>query len=204
GRRAGPRQTRRGVGPTARGSTAPSEPPPPPAARGRRRPRPPRRHGSRRRRPDPAAGSWRAVRGGFRAGGGRWRSEAAHRARRGSPPPSKAPGRGARRGRLWLTIQGFMSDKKPPTDGDSRPYNGQMELVYSESRQRAEASELSDRELALAARGGNMTAFETLVVRKTPAVVSLARRVLGNAEDARDVAQMVFVRVWEQIGRYDD
>jgi RNA polymerase sigma-70 factor (ECF subfamily) len=97
-----------------------------------------------------------------------------------------------------------MSGKKPPTDGDSRPYNDQMELVYSQSRQRAEAAELSDRELAVAARGGDMPAFETLVVRKTPAVVSLARRILGDAEDARDVAQMVFVRVWEQIGRYDD
>jgi RNA polymerase sigma-70 factor (ECF subfamily) len=79
-----------------------------------------------------------------------------------------------------------------------------MELVYSQTRQRAEAPELSDRELAVAARDGDMVAFEALVVRKTPPVVSLARRVLGDAEDARDVAQMVFVRVWEQIRRYDD
>ncbi len=97
-----------------------------------------------------------------------------------------------------------MSPKNPPTEDDPAPYNGQMELVYSQARQRAEAAELSDRELAIAARDGDMVAFEALVVRKTPPVVSLARRVLGDAEDARDVAQMVFVRVWEQIGRYDD
>lgn len=97
-----------------------------------------------------------------------------------------------------------MPPKNPSTEVDPAPYNRQMELVYSQARQRAEAAELSDRELAIAARGGDMVAFEALVLRKTPAVVSLARRVLGDAEDARDVAQMVFVRVWEQISRYDD
>lgn len=79
-----------------------------------------------------------------------------------------------------------------------------MELVYSESRHRVEVGQLPDRELAIAARGGDMAAFEILVTRKTPAVVSVARRVLGNAEDARDVAQMVFVRVWEELHRYDE
>jgi RNA polymerase sigma-70 factor (ECF subfamily) len=79
-----------------------------------------------------------------------------------------------------------------------------MELVYSESRRRVEVEALPDRELAVAARGGDLAAFETLVIRKTPVVVSVARRVLGDAEDARDVAQMVFVRVWEEIHRYDE
>jgi RNA polymerase sigma-70 factor (ECF subfamily) len=49
-----------------------------------------------------------------------------------------------------------------------------------------------------------MLAFEALVLRKTPAVVSVARRIVGNAEDARDVAQMAFLRVWEQLSRYDE
>jgi RNA polymerase sigma-70 factor, ECF subfamily len=79
-----------------------------------------------------------------------------------------------------------------------------MELVYSESRHLTEIGQLPDRDLAVAARGGDMAAFETLVVRKTPVVVSVARRVLGDAEDARDVAQMVFVRVWEELHRYDE
>ena len=34
---------------------------------------------------------------------------------------------------------------------------------------------------------------------RRPAVVSVARRIVGNAEDARDVAQMAFLRVWEQL-----
>lgn len=79
-----------------------------------------------------------------------------------------------------------------------------MELVYSESQERRDAVELSDSELALRARGGDMVSFEALVVRKTPAVVSVARRIVGDGEDARDVAQLVFLRVWEQIARYDE
>ncbi len=79
-----------------------------------------------------------------------------------------------------------------------------MELVYSQSRERLEAVELPDRELAIRARGGDMVSFETLVTRKTPAVVSLARRIVGNVEDARDVAQMVFLRVWNELHRYDE
>ena len=78
-----------------------------------------------------------------------------------------------------------------------------MELVYSQQRERREVAELPDRELAVRAREGEMVCFEILVTRKTPAVVSLARRIVGNSEDARDVAQMVFLRVWNEIHRYD-
>src|SRR6185295_16140525 len=79
-----------------------------------------------------------------------------------------------------------------------------MELVYSQQRERREVAELPDRELAVRAREGDMVCFETLVTRKTPAVVSLARRIVGSAEDARDVAQLVFLRVWNEIHRYDE
>jgi len=79
-----------------------------------------------------------------------------------------------------------------------------MELVYSQGRRERQTQELSDRELAIAARAGDGLAFEALVARKTPGVLSLARRILSDAEDARDVAQMVFLRVWEQLGRYDE
>jgi RNA polymerase sigma-70 factor (ECF subfamily) len=97
-----------------------------------------------------------------------------------------------------------MSEKKGPTPDDSSPYKSPMELVYSETRQRQESVELSDRDLALLARGGDMVSFETLVSRKTAAVVSVARRIVPDPEDARDVAQMVFLRVWEQLDRYDE
>jgi RNA polymerase sigma-70 factor (ECF subfamily) len=97
-----------------------------------------------------------------------------------------------------------MSDEKPPTPEAPAPYREPMELVYSESRRRLETEQASDRELAASAREGDLTAFETLVARKTPAVISVARRIVGDLEDARDVAQMVFLRVWEQLSRYDE
>lgn len=79
-----------------------------------------------------------------------------------------------------------------------------MELVYSENRRRVEAGKATDRELAAGARQGDMLAFETLVARKTSAVVAIARRIVGDGEDARDVAQMVFLRVWERLALYDE
>lgn len=79
-----------------------------------------------------------------------------------------------------------------------------MELVYSRDQRREESERESDRLLAIQARDGDLVAFEALVTRKTPAVISVARRILGNTEDARDVSQMVFLRVWEQLRRYDD
>jgi RNA polymerase sigma-70 factor (ECF subfamily) len=94
--------------------------------------------------------------------------------------------------------------KKPPTKEGPAPYSERMELVYSQDRRREESERESDRQLALLARDGDLVAFESLVARKTPAVISVARRILGNTEDARDVAQMVFLRVWEQLGRYDE
>ncbi|HEY3350832.1 MAG TPA: sigma-70 family RNA polymerase sigma factor [Thermoanaerobaculia bacterium] len=60
-----------------------------------------------------------------------------------------------------------------------------------------------ERALALRAQAGDLEAFAELVQRRTPGVVAFLRRMLGDAEDARDVAQITFLRVWENIGRYD-
>jgi RNA polymerase sigma-70 factor (ECF subfamily) len=79
-----------------------------------------------------------------------------------------------------------------------------LELIFSRRQEERAAVDLDDRELAVRARSGDPVAFDTLVLRKTPAVVSVARRILGDAEEARDVAQLVFIRVWESISRYDE
>jgi RNA polymerase sigma-70 factor (ECF subfamily) len=97
-----------------------------------------------------------------------------------------------------------MSDEKSPTPEEPNPYREPMELVYSESRRKLEAAQATDRDLVAQARQGDMLAFEALVARKTPAVIAISRRIVGDREDARDVAQMVFLRVWEQIERYDE
>lgn len=63
--------------------------------------------------------------------------------------------------------------------------------------------ETDDRELVTAARAGDSAAFEQLVRRKTSKVYSLCYRVIGNAEDARDISQLVFLKLWENLDRYD-
>lgn len=66
-----------------------------------------------------------------------------------------------------------------------------------------EMPEVGDRELVAAVRSGEADAFETLVRRKTAKVYGICQRVLGNAEDAKDVAQLAFVRIWEHLEKYD-
>lgn len=68
---------------------------------------------------------------------------------------------------------------------------------------RAVTRERDDRELAAAARGGDELAFAELVRRHQAGVRRCASRVLGDEEEARDVAQLAFVRAWENLPRYD-
>lgn len=52
-------------------------------------------------------------------------------------------------------------------------------------------------------RKGDRRAFETLVVRYQKPVFNVALRMLRNPDDARDVAQTVFLKVYEHLGDYD-
>ena len=61
--------------------------------------------------------------------------------------------------------------------------------------------DLSD--LIRAAARGDRRAFEDLVLRKRDRVVRTAFQITGNLEDARDVAQGVFLRLWRVLQRFD-
>jgi RNA polymerase sigma-70 factor (ECF subfamily) len=63
--------------------------------------------------------------------------------------------------------------------------------------------EPDDRQLVQTIRAGDADAFETLVRRKTTKVYALCYRVIGNAEDAKDISQLVFLKLWENLGKYD-
>lgn len=65
------------------------------------------------------------------------------------------------------------------------------------------AIEPDDRKLVETIRSGDPDAFETLVRRKTQKVYALCYRVIGNPEDARDISQLVFIKLWENLGKYD-
>lgn len=58
-------------------------------------------------------------------------------------------------------------------------------------------------ELIRAAAGGDARAFDRLVQDKRELVVRTAYQVTGDLEDARDVAQKVFIRLWRILERYD-
>lgn len=50
---------------------------------------------------------------------------------------------------------------------------------------------------------GNPQAFETLVDKYQHVIFNTALRMVGDYQDARDVAQTVFVRAYERLGAYD-
>jgi len=66
-----------------------------------------------------------------------------------------------------------------------------------------QSPEPDDRELVQTIRGGDADAFEQLVRRKTSKVYALCYRIIGNAEDAKDISQLVFIKLWENLEKYD-
>lgn len=62
--------------------------------------------------------------------------------------------------------------------------------------------EPDDVELIRLAGGGDERAFEQLVERHQGLVIGTVARMLGGAEGAEDIAQQVFVRVWQSAPRY--
>src|SRR6266581_3405418 len=66
-----------------------------------------------------------------------------------------------------------------------------------------ETVEPDDRQLVQTIRGGDSDAFEQLVRRKTSKVYALCYRIIGNAEDAKDISQLVFIKLWENLEKYD-
>ena len=63
---------------------------------------------------------------------------------------------------------------------------------------------MDDSDEALMARvaRGDQPAFRVLARRHAPAIVRLARRILGNTADAEDVAQEAMLRVWPHAPRW--
>lgn len=60
----------------------------------------------------------------------------------------------------------------------------------------------SDYELAQAASGGDMDAFEALYVRHHRRVYSLCLRMVANVTEAEDLTQEVFVHLFRKLGSF--
>ena len=56
--------------------------------------------------------------------------------------------------------------------------------------------------LVARARAGDEVAFERIMLATEQRVVSIAWRMLGNRDDARDAAQDVYLRVFKYLGRF--
>ena len=78
------------------------------------------------------------------------------------------------------------------------------ELVYSAARQRDTWAERTDRELLDGIRDADELALDELIQRKTGPLLQLAFRILGDREEARDVVQVGFFKVWENRDKFDD
>ena len=85
-----------------------------------------------------------------------------------------------------------------------------VQTALSMSGLRREASqEALSREAAEIARlvrltlGGDSAAFEQIIVRYETRVMTTAARLLGTRDDARDVAQEVFLRAFKYLNRLD-
>lgn len=64
-------------------------------------------------------------------------------------------------------------------------------------------SSLSDNDLILSFRNGNETAFATLVYRHDREVLSLASHYVKSSDDAKDIYQEVFLRVYKGLKRFE-
>jgi len=60
-----------------------------------------------------------------------------------------------------------------------------------------------DRDLVDASCRGDSSAFEELVRRKSGKVYGICYRVIGNVEDAKDISQLVFIKLWENLEKFD-
>lgn len=58
-------------------------------------------------------------------------------------------------------------------------------------------------QLMLRVKQGDMQAFERLVELHQSAIVGTVTRMLGSVDDAHDIAQQVFVRIWKSAPRYE-
>jgi RNA polymerase sigma-70 factor (ECF subfamily) len=79
-----------------------------------------------------------------------------------------------------------------------------LELVYSATRHRIPWAESSDRDLLLALRESDEGALNELIGRKTKPLIQLVQRILGDLEEARDVVQVTFFKVWENRKKFDE
>lgn len=82
------------------------------------------------------------------------------------------------------------------------PWNEAMQQGMGHEGRSQMNDDRSDDDLLTAIAGGDRPALENLMHRHLPAVLALAKRMTGNADEAEDVAQETFLRVWRTAHRW--
>lgn len=95
--------------------------------------------------------------------------------------------------RLFPAI--VMPDPEWPATPAPSPHLGTEEDAFSDDTENVQ--------LMLRVRDGDVHAFERLVDLHQSMVIGTAYRMLGSQEDAHDIAQQVFLRVWKSAPRYE-
>jgi RNA polymerase sigma-70 factor (ECF subfamily) len=71
-----------------------------------------------------------------------------------------------------------------------------------DERRKFEKMAVNETELIMQAQGGNMDAFEQLVHRHDKRVLTIAAGYVHNADDAKDIYQEVFLRVYKGLSKF--
>ena len=89
----------------------------------------------------------------------------------------------------------------------ARKFDSRIEPDHQEDDMESDSvkghADLEDRALILRARGGDMRALEKLVYRYDEKVLSMAVSFVGNVDDAKDVYQEVFIRVFKALPKFE-
>jgi RNA polymerase sigma-70 factor (ECF subfamily) len=73
----------------------------------------------------------------------------------------------------------------------------------SDAKGKSDSMKLDDRDLIISAKEGNIIAFEQLVQKYDKRVFSIASQYVQSSEDAKDIYQEVFVRVYRGLSKFE-
>ena len=94
---------------------------------------------------------------------------------------------------------GDHTDRADQSDREDRA--DQSERTHQADR--ADRADQPDHSLILRAREGDVRALEQLVYRYDEKVLSMAMSFVGNMDDAKDIYQEVFIRVFKALPRFE-
>ncbi len=100
----------------------------------------------------------------------------------------------------------FTASMAAPFPAFRMPEPERITPIHSASAAADAGDESSDQEsvrLMLRVKEGDVKAFEKLVELHQNAIIGTCARMLNNLDDAHDIAQEVFVRVWRSAPRYE-